>query len=166
MSPFDGLGSALRWLRYKRDLSQHDVASRSGLHKAQISKYERGRDSPSVKNLGKLLDALGVRLGDLETALEEVRLRDSAVHSKTVGQRAVGRAVTFIPPEGLEAEEQEKLADAARSFGEFLALVGRQAAQSRYDSSALASPDEDQEMGSAAVGHTRPDPRADHEPAG
>ena len=67
------LGPALRHLRQLRDLTQVQVAERSGCSKAQVSSYELGRKLPRTSTLGRLLDAMGWRLFDLAHAMEHVK---------------------------------------------------------------------------------------------
>lgn len=69
MAAFDGLGKALRWLRARRDLRQYQVAEAAGVTKAMLSAYETGKQKPSLETLEKILDGLGVNLGDLYHAL-------------------------------------------------------------------------------------------------
>ncbi len=56
------LGTKLRELRRRRDLSVREVALRSGISHSAISLIERDRMSPSVDTLGAILDALGSTL--------------------------------------------------------------------------------------------------------
>lgn len=64
-----GLGAALRRLRVHRDLKQFETAEAAGITKAMLSAYETGKRRPSLKTLGRLLDALDADLGDLHRAL-------------------------------------------------------------------------------------------------
>lgn len=57
---FRGLGPALKMLREKAGLSAAVVATRGGIGKSQLSKYEKGREIPRLESLGKILDVLGV----------------------------------------------------------------------------------------------------------
>ncbi len=121
MAALEGLGGALRRLRMRRALSQTDLARQAGITKAMLSKYERGRQHPSIVTLERILDAMEAGLGDLGLAMgeeREVRGRRGA----TANQGA--RQVVFSPPAGLPAAAQAKLADVARSFGDFLFLLG------------------------------------------
>lgn len=56
------IGSKLRELRRRRDLSVRALAARSGISHSTISLIERDRMSPSVDTLGAVLDALGTTL--------------------------------------------------------------------------------------------------------
>ena len=50
----------LKNLRESKGLSQQSLADLSGINKMLISKYETGRSTPNMENLGKLAKALGV----------------------------------------------------------------------------------------------------------
>lgn len=67
------IGSKLREMRRRRDLSVRELASRSGISHSTISLIERDRMSPSVDTLGAVLDALGTTLpgffSDLQSSL-------------------------------------------------------------------------------------------------
>lgn len=71
--PFAGIGPALRGLRVERGLTQAQVAERAGVSKTMLSLYERDRVRPHLDTLGRILDALGVRLVELAARVEEVQ---------------------------------------------------------------------------------------------
>ena len=75
MPAFDGLGKALRWLREKEGRRQYEIALAAGVTKAMLSAYETGKQSPSLKSLEQILDALGSDLVDLARALDHVNER-------------------------------------------------------------------------------------------
>lgn len=77
--PFDGLGAVLRDLRTDRRLTQVELAERAGVSKSMLSLYERDKQRPHLDTLGRLLDALGVSLGQLAARLERRTLRDQAL---------------------------------------------------------------------------------------
>ena len=58
-------GANVRSLRQERALSQEEVAHRAGVHVTYLSGIERGKRSPSLKNIRKVAGALGVGVGDL-----------------------------------------------------------------------------------------------------
>ena len=72
-----GLGAALRRLRVHRDLKQYETAAAAGITKAMLSAYETGKRRPSLKTLGRLLEALDADLGDLHRALVTERYGDA-----------------------------------------------------------------------------------------
>lgn len=59
-----GFGAQLRALRLSRKLSIRQLAELSGVTHPFISMVERGRSSPSVSSLKRILDCLGVTLSD------------------------------------------------------------------------------------------------------
>lgn len=69
MDPFANLGSALRWLRWRRHRTQGEVAHSAGITRAMLSAYETGKQLPSLDSLGRLLVALGIDLVHLHEAL-------------------------------------------------------------------------------------------------
>jgi transcriptional regulator with XRE-family HTH domain len=69
---FEHLSKALRLLREQRGWSQKELATVAGMSGAMLSNYETAEKQPSLASLGRLLDALGVYLGGLDDALEQV----------------------------------------------------------------------------------------------
>ena len=78
--PADAIASALRQEREARKWSLADLAERSGVSKAMISKIERREASPTATVLGRLSGAFGVPLSVLiasaEKAVERLSLSD------------------------------------------------------------------------------------------
>ncbi len=68
-------GDAVRELRGERGISQERLALEAGLDRTYLSGIERGERNPSLANLFKVADALGVRLSELVARAE--RLMDS-----------------------------------------------------------------------------------------
>lgn len=56
------LGKKIKTLRKTRGLSQEDLGEKLGLRRSTISNYEIGRRSPSLRELEKIGDVLGVGL--------------------------------------------------------------------------------------------------------
>ncbi len=65
MEPDQALGQALRGLRTKRKWSQTDLALHADVDRNYISLIELGRNSPSIRLLFKLSDALDVAPSEL-----------------------------------------------------------------------------------------------------
>ncbi len=63
--PTDGLARRLRLEREARGWSLGDLAARSGVSKAMISKVERAEASPTAVLLGRLSGAFGLTLSTL-----------------------------------------------------------------------------------------------------
>jgi transcriptional regulator with XRE-family HTH domain len=64
--PFlSAFGSHLRSLRKKAGLSQEETADRAGIHVTYLSGVERGLRNPSIRNVRRLAQALGVPTSEL-----------------------------------------------------------------------------------------------------
>jgi transcriptional regulator with XRE-family HTH domain len=61
----------LREARESKNLSQTDLADRTGLQPSAISHFETGKRAPSFENLKRLADALSVSLDYLLGRVEE-----------------------------------------------------------------------------------------------
>jgi transcriptional regulator with XRE-family HTH domain len=66
-------GQVLRSSRREAELSQEELAHRSGLHRTYVSQLERGLKSPSLGAIESLATALGTRPHQLIRAAEELR---------------------------------------------------------------------------------------------
>lgn len=73
------LGQALRKLRTERGWSQSDLALRAGMDRNYLSLIELGRNSPSVRMLLQLCQALDVRAA---TVLDDVERRMLVLENK------------------------------------------------------------------------------------
>lgn len=59
--PFlSGFGNHLRSLRAKAGMTQEELADKSGIHVTYLSGVERGLRNPSIRNVRRLAQALGV----------------------------------------------------------------------------------------------------------
>ncbi len=63
------LDQALRWLRRRRGLTQLELAEATGLKRAKVSDFERGRQLPPLTILATMLQVLDFDLADLQEAL-------------------------------------------------------------------------------------------------
>jgi len=64
--PFlSGFGSYLRSLRTKAGLSQEELADRAGIHVTYLSGVERGLRNPSIRNVRRLAQAMGIQTREL-----------------------------------------------------------------------------------------------------
>jgi transcriptional regulator with XRE-family HTH domain len=59
------LGTNLREARLRLNLTQEQVAKRSGVHATEVSRIERGKRDPKVSTLERLAKAVEVRPGRL-----------------------------------------------------------------------------------------------------
>ena len=65
MEPDQAFGQALRYARTKRKWTQTDLALRAGVDRNYVSLIELGRNSPSVRMMYRLCDALDIKPSDL-----------------------------------------------------------------------------------------------------
>jgi transcriptional regulator with XRE-family HTH domain len=70
------LGLAVRDLRKRRGLSQEALAHASGLHPTYLSGIERGQRNPTWRTLGRVCEALEVRMSELAALAEEMELAE------------------------------------------------------------------------------------------
>ncbi len=78
MEPDQAFGQALRSLRTRRKWSQTELALRADVARSFISLVELGKNSPSVRLMFKLCDALDVTPSDLMKDVEK-RMRTQQV---------------------------------------------------------------------------------------
>lgn len=57
-------GQKVRELRKKAKMSQEDLALESNLDRTYVSGIERGERNPSLKNIGKIAQALKVKIAN------------------------------------------------------------------------------------------------------
>lgn len=62
-------GNKLRSLRKQKDISQEELAFKSGLHRTYISDVERGSRNISLVNIKKIADALKITISELTSDL-------------------------------------------------------------------------------------------------
>ena len=59
------LGRNLRRARLRLELTQEEVAERSGVHATEVSRIEAGKRDPRVSTVARLAKAVEVKPGDL-----------------------------------------------------------------------------------------------------
>ncbi len=77
MEPDQAFGQALRSLRTKRKWTQTDLALRADVDRNDVSLIELGRNSPSVRLMFRLCDALDITPSDMLKDVER-RMRVQA----------------------------------------------------------------------------------------
>lgn len=83
------VGPALRHLRLhggREPRKQLEVAAAARVTRGMLSSYERGRQNPSLKNLGRILDALGADLTQLQWAVRIVEAHPEGAESAAKAQ--------------------------------------------------------------------------------
>jgi transcriptional regulator with XRE-family HTH domain len=77
--PFQAaLGQAVRTRRLELQLTQEELALRSGLHQRWISNVETGRRNPSYGSLRRLADGLALRPSELLSRAETLETDSDA----------------------------------------------------------------------------------------
>src|SRR5690349_8515656 len=71
------VGKRIREWRLRRELSQAEVAKRSGITQASLSNYENGKRDLPLSTLVGVSAALNVSIGDLLDLPEVIVVRDS-----------------------------------------------------------------------------------------
>ena len=69
------IGDKIKYLRNKRDLSQSQLADKSGVHLLSIKKYENNQMMPSSQQLIKLADALNINSYALTENSNNIRFK-------------------------------------------------------------------------------------------
>lgn len=127
------LGSMIKELRLKKQLTQEELADRCELTKGYISQLENDLTSPSIATLGDILQALGTNLSDFFSGVnEEQVVFTSDDHFEKVSD--AGKVVWLVPsaqknmmePILLELNEGESENDLPHEGEEFgYVLAGR-----------------------------------------
>ena len=130
MGMFELAPRALTWLRVERGLQQKELSELSGVGRAAICRYESGKATPSLENLGRLLAALSVGPRDFAARLERLREDEEGVpasyrqgrrqRSKPgAGSSPRGAYLLIDLARGLEAQP-ERAEELARSVAHLL----------------------------------------------
>jgi transcriptional regulator with XRE-family HTH domain len=95
------LARRIKTERESRHWSLDDLAGRSGVSKAMISKVERGESSPTAALLGRLSGAFGLTISTLLARAEGAASRLKRASEQTVWRDpATGYLRTAVSPEG------------------------------------------------------------------
>ena len=119
MTTFDQIGLVLRLLREKQGRAQAEVARAVGLPNSTLSRYESQALVPSLANLGKVLAALDVDLGELGAALDAANGR--------LPREEEPQPVTFAGPKNGWAPQERAVAELVVGAMRGLRPEGRQA---------------------------------------
>lgn len=92
------LKDRLKEARLMRNMTQQDLAEKSGVQKASISNYEVGRTEPDMYRLGKLMEALDVDANYL--LQDEMRIAESRQHVLTDDESALVNAYRLLDTHG------------------------------------------------------------------
>jgi len=102
MSFAKSLGEAIKLLRNRRGWPQKQLAAAARITRAMVSSYEKGKQTPTLVTLGKILTALEADLCDLHWAVEFVDGTQRPVHELSahfqLGQAGSPRAAGRKPP--------------------------------------------------------------------
>ena len=108
---FAELGTALRHLRERKNLTLNEVAHKARISPSTLSRIEYGSFQPRLGTLAQLLESLEADTLDLGWALRE----------------AQGKTCNLQLPEGLSEEERAALALTAFGFEFFVLSLARRA---------------------------------------
>ena len=62
---FQKFGKILKQMRLKRELTQEELSDLAGIHRTYVAGIEGGHRNPSLKNIVRLANALGVKTEEL-----------------------------------------------------------------------------------------------------
>ena len=65
------LGTRIKELRKRLEISQEELASRAGMHWTYLSDLERGRQTPTLDIVNRLARALGVTLAEFFSTFDQ-----------------------------------------------------------------------------------------------
>jgi transcriptional regulator with XRE-family HTH domain len=113
----DNLGRALFLLRELKELSRATVASRAGISKSQLVKYENGKEIPKLGSLAKVLEVLEVSFFEFFYTLLVVDQR-----AKSLGTPLPWPAIISM---GAPALNSETIAAFQQALGDVFGLFER-----------------------------------------
>lgn len=67
----NSISNNIKVLREKAGLTQEDLATKTGINSVQLSKYERGVNTPGGKNLSKIAEALGISIDQISGSCDK-----------------------------------------------------------------------------------------------
>ena len=82
------IASRIRSTRKAHGLTQAEIARRTGMHRPNIARIERGRQTPSTDTVARLASAIGCEMADLlDGAVPVQKFRPSAVDHLLAARR-------------------------------------------------------------------------------
>ena len=119
-----GLGEALKELRWDARMKQVEVCRATGLTAPQVSRYENGRETPTLESLVKYLSAVGADFADLQRVLSAPQEAEPSSRlergAETELRRADGRPQGTGRLLSIEREGMERLEHRMRSLEEWM----------------------------------------------
>ncbi len=97
------LGAALAVLRRRSGKMQKEISDETGMSRSQVSRYERGRDTPNLVTLVRYLSTIGSDFRALHEALQEIKIsagagpEDEGVASLDAFERALTDRLAVAP---------------------------------------------------------------------
>ena len=102
----------LKELRYKKELSQRELASILNMSPSTIAMYETGQREPDAETLSKIADFFGVTIDYLLGRTDNPNPEDSTIDDEIMAiMRDLGPDITlqFYDLKGMSDEEKENL---------------------------------------------------------
>jgi len=78
------IGRKIRETRKELELTQENIAERTGLDWSFIGQIERGTNTPSIRTLGKIAEALNLEITDLFPARAKVKKSKNTILLKEI----------------------------------------------------------------------------------
>jgi transcriptional regulator with XRE-family HTH domain len=105
-SMLDNLGRALFLLRELKELSRATVASRAGISKGQLAKYENGKEIPKLASLAKILEVLEVSFFEFFYTLLVVDQRAKSLGTQLPWPAIISKGASSLNSETIAAFQQ------------------------------------------------------------
>lgn len=111
------IGKIIKRHRELRNLSLRDLGEKAGLSPSFIGQVEREDVSPSMRSLKNITDALGIKLTELFTAIDESDFQESSPHVTPDRRRIIvdvfpGVEMYVLSPEFIESSMQAIIVNA------------------------------------------------------
>lgn len=107
-------GQKLKRIRESKKMTMQEVADKLGVTQQGYAYYEKGTSTPSIKNVIRLADALGIDMGELLSDMKTNRFVSSTDNAKKVAEQLsvsnLEKAISQMLPE-LNSKGLEKVHD-------------------------------------------------------